>query len=203
MEDIPIAQAPAPEEFPMFAIYCDDQLQDEEFVESEVNQLWSIQQCFATDIQSGQFRQRSVTNTLGQLLFTMKRNLSICGRAGKWSKWLRERRIPRASADRMVARYAEAFHLMTEIDSEAIPEPTEAQINALFASVWPRLNKTLTTPRSRYEFLRCFLYRSGLCYDWRDDGIMIFEPGHQPQGSEVIASEQQTMTADDQDGDVL
>ncbi len=204
MEDIPVAQAPTAEEFPMYANYRDEQLQHEEFVESEINQLWLIHQCCATDIESGQYRQRSVTNSLGQLLYTMKGILaSPVGRGGKWSKWLRERRISRASGDRWIQRYVDAFHLSSE-STQAIPEPSEAQINALLASIRPRLDRSLTTPRSRFDFLRILLYRSGLTYDWRDDCIVAYEPGSEPtREPDDISSMQETLTADDQDGDVL
>lgn len=210
MEDIPVVSVPIAEEFPMFAIYCDDQLQHEEFVESEINQLWLIHQCCATDIESGQYRQRSVTNSLGQLLYTMKSILASPGRGGKspgrggkWSKWLRERRISRASGDRWIQRYVDAFHLSSE-STQAIPEPSEAQINALLASIRPRLDRSLTTPRSRFDFLRILLYRSGLTYDWRDDCIVAYEPGSEPaREPDVISSMQETLTADGQNEDVL
>lgn len=203
MEDSIATQAPSAEEFPMYAHYRNDQLENEGFVENEIDQLWLVHQCCSTAVKSEQTRQRAVGNTLGQLLYRMKAILSTPGRGGKWSKWLRERQISRASGDRWVQRYVDFFHLSSESTHEAIPEPSEAQINALFASVWPRCEKTLTTPRSRFDFLRCFFFRSGLVYDFNERGILLYEPGFEPQRPEVVASEPQTITANDKYGDVL
>ncbi len=204
MESENAVEVPSAESYPTYANYRDEQLENEGFVENEIDQLWLVHQCCTTAVQTEQTRQRSVGNSLGQLLHRMKAILASPGRMGKWSKWLREHRIPRASADRWVQRYSEIFHLSSESPNESIqPEPTEIQINALFASVWPRMEKTLTTPRSRFDFLRCFLFRSGLTYRWQDDGITIFEPGREPQEPEVVTPAQVTKSADDENGDVL
>ena len=204
MESENIAEAPSVEAYPMCGVYRDELLKNEAYLSGEIIQLWEVHRCYSTDIKAEQFRQRALGNTLGQLLHAVKRILVSPGRMGRWSGWLKERKISRATADRMVNRYSEAFNLLGESAHESTPpEPTEIQINKLLADVWPRLEKALTTERSRYEFMRCYLYRSGLNYDWRDDGIMIFEPGHRPQEPEVIASEPQTATGDGEYGDVL
>jgi hypothetical protein len=181
MDDNHVIEGPTAEEFPMYGVYRDEQLQNEGFVDLEISQLWMIHNCCASDIKSEQYRQRAVGNSLGELLHVMKGILASPGRMGRWSGWLKEHKIPRASADRMVNRYVEAFHLSSESPRDAIePEPTEAEIGRLFAALWGRMEKTLTTQRSRYEFLRCFLYRSGLVYDWREDSILAYEPGSEP-----------------------
>jgi hypothetical protein len=164
----------------MYATYREEQLQNEGFVDVEIAQLWLIHNCCSSDIKSEQYRQRSVANSLGQLLHKMKSLLAMPGRMGRWSGWLKEHKIPRASADRWVNRYIEAFHLSSESPHEQIQEPTEFDICKLFAAVWPRCEKTLTTPRSHYDFLRCYLFRSGLKYDFSERGILLYEPGLEP-----------------------
>jgi hypothetical protein len=203
MESENIAEVPGIETYPTYGIYRDDQLENEGFVQVEIEQLWLIHTCCSSDIKSEQYRQRSVANSLGQLLHKMKALLATPGRMGKWASWLRTRGIPRASADRWVQRYVEAFHLSSESPRESIQEPTEIQINRLFASIWERCEKVLTTERSRYDFLRCYLFRSGLKYDFSERGILLYEPGFGPQKIEVVASEPQTIAADGESEDVL
>jgi hypothetical protein len=181
METQTAHEFPSPEDFPMFGVYRDELLENEEFISYEIDQLWQRHQSCNNEIKSEQFRQRAVGNSLGQLLHAMKRILVSPGRNGKWSGWLKERKISRATADRLVIRYAQAFNLLDKPLSESIkPEPTEIEIGRLFAALWPRMETLLTTDSSRYEFLRCYLYRSGLNHQWQDDGILVYEPGHEP-----------------------
>jgi len=180
MESENSTEVPGAETYQMYGVYRDDLLANETYLSGEIIQLWEMHRCYSGDIKAEQFRQRCVGNTLGQLLLSMKRILVAIGRNGKWSGWLKERGISRATADRLVIRYAQAHNLLDESAHEQIQEPTEVEIGRLFAALWPRMEKVLTTERSRYEFLRCFLYRSGLAYDWQDNGIMTFEPGHEP-----------------------
>jgi hypothetical protein len=135
----------------------------------------------------------------------MKRLLVTPGRNGKWSAWLKERKISRATADRLVIRYAQAFGLINESTHEAIqPEPSEAEIGRLFAALWLRCEKTLTTDSSRYEFLRCYLYRSGLAHEWQNNGILVYEPGHEPvQASAENDGDIPLQVIVGDDGDVL
>jgi hypothetical protein len=102
----------------------------------------------------------------------------------------------------MVNRYIEAFHLSPESPREALQEPTEFDICKLFAAVWQRCEKTLTTPRSRYDFLRCYLFRSGLQYDFSERGILLYEPGLEPMPA-ATENDGAGHGLDDDDGDVL
>ncbi len=204
MEDISVAQAPTAEEFPMYANYRPDLLKNEGFIDVEISQLWELHKCCSGEIKTEQSRQRAIGNSLGELLYVMKKILALPGRAGKWAAWLRAKKIPRVSGDRMCARYAQAFNLIDELPHEAIhDEPTEIEIGTLLAAVWPRLERKLTTPSSRFQFLRCIAFRSGLTYDWRDAGIMIFEPGREPHRPESVGSTQEIMTGEYDDGAVL
>jgi hypothetical protein len=204
MESENIAAVPGAETYPMYGVYRDELLANETYLSGEIIQLWEMHRCYSGDIKAEQFRQRCVGNTLGQLLLSMKRILVTPGRNGKWSGWLKEHGISRATADRLVIRYAEAHNMLTESAHEQLHEPSESEIGKLFAALWGRMEKTLTTSRSRYEFLRCFLYRSGLTYRWDDDGIMTFEPGHEPAPAPTdhdADSAIHCLTGDD--GDVL
>jgi hypothetical protein len=40
----------------------------------------------------------------------MKKLLAKAGRNGQWSSWLQEKRVPRATADRLVIRYQQSLN---------------------------------------------------------------------------------------------
>ena len=153
---------------------------DEKYLTEEIDSLWASRQSYSRSIHMQKTETRGFETTMGEMLFTMKAVLSRPGRGGGWSSWLKQRGIPRASADRMVLRFA-ATQPPGESTHESIQaEPSEVEIGKLFAALWPRCEKVLITPRSRYDFLRCFLFRSGLIHEWRDNGILIYEPGTKP-----------------------
>jgi len=161
--------------------YSIDELQDEKFLTETITELWATRQHYSIEVKGERQCIRGLDRKLGQTMFQMKLKLAKPGRGGGWLSWLTERGISRATADRLVVRFARARGLYDQLPHEAIPdEPTEAEIGRLFANIWPRLERKLTTSSSRFQFLRCVIHRSGLTYDWQDSGIMIFEPGSEP-----------------------
>jgi hypothetical protein len=46
----------------------------------------------------------------------------------------------------------------------------------LFTSVWPQLAKTLTTPESVYDFVRCLIIRADIPHECRAEGILMAYP---------------------------
>jgi hypothetical protein len=72
---------------------------------------------------------------LGEQFCRMKEVLARPGRGGQWSSFLEERQIPRATADRLVARYLRSLNPDVNCITEDIPEPTEEDVRKLFASV--------------------------------------------------------------------
>lgn len=91
-------------------------------------------------------KAREIRQHLGRLLFHLKQVLANPGRDGKWSSFLKERKIPRATADRLVTRHQQSLDPDANRLSESIPEPTEEEVQKVFSSVWPRLRRVLTTP---------------------------------------------------------
>ena len=61
--------------------------------------------------------------TLAELLFRRKQMLSRLGRNGQWSLWLRQQKISRSTADRLVAQYAASHGLADELRHREIAEP--------------------------------------------------------------------------------
>lgn len=100
------------------------------------------------------------------------------GRAGKWSAFLQERKIPRATADRLVARHQQTLNPDANRLSGSIPEPTAEQVQKLFNAVWPKLRRTLTTPGSVYQFVSALASAcASACFEAKEDGILVINPG--------------------------
>jgi hypothetical protein len=76
---------------------------------------------------------------LGEQLSEMKQMLAKPGRGGQWSSFLEERQIPRATADRLVARHLRSLDPDANRLSEPVSEPTEEEVQRLFIAVWPKL----------------------------------------------------------------
>jgi hypothetical protein len=148
----------------------------EEYLTEQIDSLWANRQAYSSAIKAQQTEMRGFEKTMGEMLFTMKVILSRPGRGGGWSSWLKQRGIPRASADRMVQRYATGLPTHDQSPHESISEPTDELILKLFTRLWPRIQKTLTTNASIFRFLGCIATASGIAHDWREDGLFIFHP---------------------------
>jgi hypothetical protein len=96
---------------------------------------------------------RVLRANLGQQLSEMKKLLAKPGRAGQWSSFLEERQIPRATADRLVARHQRSLNSDANRLTEPITEPTEEEVQKLFTSVWPKFRRTLRSRQSLAVFI--------------------------------------------------
>ena len=90
---------------------------------------------------------------VGEQLCQMKDVLARPGRGGQWSSFLMERGIPRATADRLVARHQRSLDPDANRLSEPVSEPTEEEVQKLFTSVWPKLRRTLRSRESLHLFI--------------------------------------------------
>jgi len=111
--------------------------------------------------------------TLAELLFRRKQMLCRLGRNGQWSLWLRQQRISRSTADRLVAQYAATHGLNDELQHRDISEPLEANVCLAAGRVFKRLKNMLNTPRSRMTFISCLADLSGLGVELKADGSML------------------------------
>ena len=92
--------------------------------------------------------------TLAELLFRRKQMLCRLGRNGQWSLWLRQQKISRSTADRLVAQYAEFHGLGDELRHREIIEPLQGNVCLAAHRVFKRLKNMLKTQRSRLVFIR-------------------------------------------------
>ena len=135
--------------------YTPEELQDERFLAIHISDLWETRQCYENAIRGEKTGLRAVDHSLGQMLYRLKPILARPGRNGGWSSWLKKRGIPRASADRLVQRFAAHLPKQGESPQEAITEPTQQVIERLLTALWPRIEKTLTTSADPATAPRC------------------------------------------------
>lgn len=139
----------------------------EQTLAQSITELWSVHvqaQVVATKTKE---ELKVIRQQLGERLHAMKRLLARPGRAGQWRGFLAARGIPRSNADRYVREHEKIINPPQRCANESIDEPTEAEIGTIFANMWPSIERKLPTTRSRFSFLRGFLFRSGLSHEWR------------------------------------
>lgn len=171
LPEIP-AQASAPD-----LSQPDPTSQDEATLSAEITQLWQVHQDCQSAIKQEAQQFRSLRSELGNLLHQMKGLLAKPGRSGGWSAWLKERRIPRATADRLVAKHELSLNPDGNCLTEQLSEPTEQEIQILFDKIAPKLRKALPTKASAYKFID-MLTASFERVDRRDteEGILVLKP---------------------------
>ena len=91
---------------------------------------------------------------LAELLFRQKRRLSHLGRGGGWLPWLKQNKISRSTADRLVLQHAETFDLTDELPHRTIAEPLEGDVCLAANRTCDRLGDKLRSPKSRMIFVQ-------------------------------------------------
>lgn len=120
----------------------------------EIIDLWTAHNKQNAMLKKSSKELKKTRTSLGRYLFELKSLLAKTGRSGRWTSFLQEAGIPRATAD----RYVESHKLSLNPKNgkrltKAISVPTEAEIKALAVKLAPRL-RVLTTPESVEKFLQ-------------------------------------------------
>ncbi len=143
---------------------------DDDFVAGEIVNRWfhREQARHLKDLHESEMLEFDAP--LAELLYRRKQMLCRLGRNGQWSLWLRQQRIARSTADRLVAQYAESHGQTDELRHREIAEPLESNVCVAASRTCKRLKNMLSTPRSRMAFVRCLADRLGLGVDLELDG---------------------------------
>jgi hypothetical protein len=118
-----------------------------------ITNLWSAHLNAKNTARVTNQELRTIRAKLGERLSEMKRLLAKPGRGGQWSSFLMQRGIPRATADRLVARHQRSLNPDANLLTEPVPESTEEEVRKLFAMVWPKLRRTLRSQQSVLLFV--------------------------------------------------
>lgn len=145
-------------------------------LEAEISTLWTDHTLLSQSHKKTAVEIRHLRARLAERLFEMKKILSRPGRGGEWRGWLRERGIPRSTADRLVARHGESLGVHDgNAPSESIPEPAEASPEKVAKSVWRSVQRVLTTDDAVVAFITYIAELSGIACEQRQEGLFIFD----------------------------
>jgi hypothetical protein len=136
------------------SVSAPEDLQKETALSTEIVELWSSHKTKSSSLSDRRVELQTLRNTLGELLSSYKELLARTGRGGKWTEFLRQEKIPRATADRYVNRWklSNSPQLENRL-SESISEPTREEIVSLVKKLKPRLGRVLTTQDSVALFM--------------------------------------------------
>lgn len=113
---------------------------------------------------------------LAPLLYRMKCRLSRVGRSGRWLAWLKQNKIERSCADRLVLEFAESIGRRYELPSRYIPEPLLGDIGLAAHRASERVQKKLTSTWSKMQFLSCLANLLDLTVDWNGNSVQLGPP---------------------------
>jgi hypothetical protein len=185
IQELVLADSPVPE-----ISQPESPSSDEGILTNEIVELWQVHESHQTSIKHETEQFRALRNKLGKLLDQMKELLARPGRNGQWSAWLKERAIPRATADRLALKYERSLHPHANCLTESISEPTEDEIEKLCAKVFPKLRRVLRTPQSQFRFVELLTsVYDGIDRRVTNDGIIVVKPVQQTVAAESSAGE--------------
>jgi hypothetical protein len=75
-----------------------------------------------------------------------------------------------------VGKHEESDGQESNIVSEDVSEPTQADIQQFVESIMPRLKKQLTTPALAFDFLLWFIPSFDLGHEWKENGLPVLKP---------------------------
>jgi hypothetical protein len=148
----------------------------DEYVAGEIVNRWSHREQARKLKDHHESEMLEFDATLSELLFRMKQKLSRLGRNGGWSLWLRQQKIQRSTADRLVAQYAESYGLTDELRHREIIEPLQGNVCLAASRVSKGLKNMLKSPISRMNFIKVLADKFGLCVEWEGEGVRLRIP---------------------------
>jgi hypothetical protein len=139
---------------PGFPTSTDSRGAEEEALVEDIGKLWSYTQFNAREIRRYSKESSDFRIKLSERLHRYKALLVGSGRSGKWSGFLRDIDIPRATADRYVQRWERSLQPNKgNCLTESISGPTAEEIDKMVARLKPRLKRVLMTKDAVERFL--------------------------------------------------
>jgi hypothetical protein len=141
-----------------------------EYLSGQIVHLWFQRKSIQREMTGLQAELSRMDGVLSGLLYEQKKKLSRQGRNGAWSGWLRQNKIPRATADRLVLEHVEFFGLEHELPHRERAEPLLGNVSIAACRTSEKHEQMLKTPRSKMMFVTCLADRLGLAVDYNSDG---------------------------------
>ena len=147
----------------------------DEYLAGETVFHWVNREQYRRTINVQKAEMSKIDAVLGELLYRMKRKLCRLGRNGTWSTWLKQQKISRSTADRLVLEYAETHGLSDDFPHRE-GEPQEGNICVAAQRTVDRLENMLRSPDSRMTYVKVLASLFGLRVDWEVDGARLSLP---------------------------
>jgi predicted nucleic acid-binding protein len=149
---------------------------NDEFVAGEIVNRWSYREQARKLKDHHESEMLEFDAVLAELLFRMKQKLSRLGRNGGWSLWLRQQKIQRSTADRLVTQYAESHGLTDDLRHREIIEPLQGNVCLAASRARKRLKNMLKSPNARMNFVKVLADLFGLSVQLEDEGVRLSIP---------------------------
>ena len=126
---------------------------DEETVAGQIIKLWNAERKVHGTTLRTRAELRSLREKLSEQLSYFKTALVATGRAGRWHAFLRQAKIPRTTADRLVKKHEKALHPQPEKCTTGSVPSTPQRVAELVKRLIPRLRRELSVAESVRIFL--------------------------------------------------
>jgi len=147
----------------------------QEYLAAETVFHWANREQYRRTINVQKAEMSKIDAVLGELLYRTKRKLCRLGRNGTWSTWLKQQKISRSTADRLVLDYTETHGLSEEFPHRQA-EPNDGNICIAAQRTVDRLENMLRSPDSRMTYVKVLADLFGLRVDWEVDGARLSLP---------------------------
>jgi hypothetical protein len=144
---------------------------DDAYLAGETVQAWANRRHLARTMNYYKSEVEKADAVLAPLLYRMKCRLSRPGRSGRWHAWLKQNKIERSCADRLVLSCAESLGRRYELPSRYISEPLEGNICLAAHRACKSVEKKLTSPQSRIQYVMCLAGLLDLSVDMDGDSV--------------------------------
>ena len=145
----------------------------------EISALWSDHVRLSANHKTTAKELRQIRAKLAERLYAIKQLLCRVGRGGQWRGWLKERHIPRSSADRFCERHAETLGIKNEIAPSGAINGGEDTVEQLVQTLLPRLRPKLADAQAVFKFIAAVGEAFGLRSETTEDCIMVSQPKEQ------------------------
>lgn len=147
--------------------------EEERRLADEIVELWAVHAKANGVVNKTRTELKAIRERLSGRLYEMKQLLARRGCGGQWSAWLKERKLSRATADRLVQRFA-----ATLPGHESSHESIE-DVEKLAKTVWQRVQKLLTSDEAVIAFITHIADLAGIACEGRQEGLLIFAAAEQ------------------------
>lgn len=147
----------------------------EELLAADITRLWTRHTEVKCTAKSTKYEIRQIREELGERLYELKRVLATPGRAGRWSAFLKEQRLPRTTADRLIDKYERANGLGENNCTSGAISGGAAAKELVLKHIIAKLEPVLTGDQSAVcDFVQALANACGVPCKQTADGVLVY-----------------------------